>query len=283
MAVRGVFAAIAALGVALAAWAEEPPDALPPSARDVLELAFENRYGCDTRQVVRLEVESARGNVLHRRLEVVSKLIGDRTHALGRFTDPPNLRGTTLLTIENVDRSDDHFLYLPALKRARRFTSAQRADSFLGTDLAYEDFERRQTTDFEVTNLTSDRVDGEPVWVVSALPLYDSGYERAEFRVAQADHAILEIRWFKRQAETPFKVLEAPRSDQVRQDGHVLPTRMVVRNLAKRSETRVFFDQLVVNPPIDDSVFSKTALEMGRPIRGPTDDAPPPGAAATSR
>jgi hypothetical protein len=62
---------------------------------------------------------------------------GDKTLLI--FRDPPDVRGTTLLTHENRGGDDDQWLYLPALRRSRRIGSSNKASSFVGSELAYED------------------------------------------------------------------------------------------------------------------------------------------------
>jgi len=243
-------------------------DGAPPTAEAILRTAFALRYDLDTRQIVHLVVRNASGDERRRRLHVASKRIDGRLHSLGRFVEPPTLRGTTVLTIENDDRSDDHFIFLPALQRIRRVTSAQRADAFMGTDLSYEDFERRWAEDYAAEMGPAAVVEGAPVFTIRARPRFDSGYARVDFFVARSDFAILEIRYYKRGSPEPFKVLTAPRAHTEQVDGHVLPTRMVVRNHARSTETEVRIEQLAVNPDLDDSLFTSTAMEVGRPIPG---------------
>ncbi len=47
----------------------------------------------------------------------------------------------------------------------------------------------------------------------------------------------------------------------VEHDGHVIPTRITVRNHARGTKTEVTFKDLRINPPIDDHLFSLAALE----------------------
>jgi len=246
----------------------EPVDAIPEDARSLLARTFSNRYDVDTREIVDIAVRDGHGAVRRRRLEVATKRIGGRLHSIGRFTDPEYLRGTAILSIENADRSDDHFLYLRTLQRVRRLSVRQRADAFMGTDLAYEDLERRRVDDYDVRFLAPAAVAGEAVRVVEGRPRFDSAYARVEFFIASADGAILETRYYKREAERPFKLLRAPRAGTRTFAGHALPTHLVVENFVRRTVTEVWIEQLAVNPDLDDGLFTSAALEVGRPIPG---------------
>ena len=62
---------------------------------------------------------------------------GDKT--ISTFLSPADIKGTKTLTHEHVDRDDDQWLYLPALKRIKRIASRNRSGSFMGSEFSYED------------------------------------------------------------------------------------------------------------------------------------------------
>jgi hypothetical protein len=264
-------AALAAVALALllaAAARGEAVDAAAPAPEQVLKRAFDNRYEVDTRELLEVEVRGPHAAPSRRRLALATKRIGGRLHSLGRFLEPSWLRGMTILSIENPHGSDDHFVWLRELAKLRRISSAQRGDAFMGTDLSYEDFERQRVADYVLEARPAARIGGEPVHVISAAPRAASAYVRVEFCVAQADAAILETRYFKRGAEAPFKVIHAPRAHTREIGGHALPTRVLVENHARGTQTEVWLEQIAVDPGLDDGLFTAAAVEVGRPIPG---------------
>lgn len=66
-----------------------------------------------------------------------SKTDGDKSIIV--FLSPPDVKGTGLLTYERLDREDDQWLYLPALRRIKRIASKNKSGSFMGSEFAYED------------------------------------------------------------------------------------------------------------------------------------------------
>lgn len=240
----------------------------PSAAARTLERAFDNRYGVDLTQRVHLTVRNSVGAERRRVVEMATKRIDGRLHSLGRFTYPEHLRGTTLLVIENRHRNDDHFVYLPSHQRIRRITSSQRADSFMGTDLTYEDFERRYVEDYTIERQKTGVLGGEPVFVIAVRPRFDSAFDVTEFYIAKSDFAILEIRYYKGDFERLAKILHTPRSGTRMIGGHVLATVMRMENLFRRTETAVRFEQITVDPDLDEGLFTSSALEGGRPIPG---------------
>ena len=66
-----------------------------------------------------------------------SKTEGDKSIIV--FLSPADVKGTGLLTYERLDREDDQWLYLPALRRTKRIASKNKSGSFMGSEFAYED------------------------------------------------------------------------------------------------------------------------------------------------
>jgi outer membrane lipoprotein-sorting protein len=77
-----------------------------------------------------------RSATFYRRLKSPGSLEDMR---LVRFHAPPELAGSGVLTLENTDRPDDQWLYLPAYHTSRKIPSSNRSDRYMGTDFFYED------------------------------------------------------------------------------------------------------------------------------------------------
>jgi hypothetical protein len=173
--------------------------------------------------------------------------------------------------IEAEDRSHDAFLYLPSMAMVRRVSTAQRGDAFFGTDVTYEDLERQRAEDFELGAIQAGKRAGEPVHLIDARPRRRYNYERVRFALATSDLSILETEYFKRNAKEPYRVIRAPRETMVSQDGHVLPTRILVESRDRGTTTEVLLSNLRINPDIDARLFSVKTLQSQRPlpVKGP--------------
>ncbi len=251
------------LAVALAAAASAEEQSASPQA--VLEAAFANRFEVDMISEMEIVVRDRGGSEQRRLVQAVSKRIDGRSNSIGRVLEPASLRGLTVLISEVADGGRDTFVYLPALLRARRIAGAQRLDAFLGSDLTYEDFERQRAADFTVEPLPPEVVAGEPCTMLRALPRDERAYASMVVAVAP-DHAILEYRYFKPEAATPYRVIETPRDQMHREGGHLLPTLFAVRHLERGTATDLVLRKLAVNPKIDDRIFSVRTLDQQRPL-----------------
>src|SRR5262245_11121143 len=206
---RCVTALAVVSAIALASRGSAEPPSEPPAA--VLDAAFANRYEVDLISEMEIVTRDHGGSEQRRVVQAVSKRIDGRAQSIGRVLEPGSLRGLTVFISEVQGGGRDTFVYLPALLRARRISGIQRLDSFLGSDLTYEDFERQRAADFAVEPLPSEEVAGEHCTMLRALPRDQRAYGAVVLAVAP-DRAILEYRYYARGAEAPYRVIETPRA-----------------------------------------------------------------------
>jgi hypothetical protein len=108
---------------------------------------------------------------------VLEQTEGDKT--ILRFRSPADIRGITALVHEHPGSTDDTWLYLPASRRTRRISGANRTASFQGTEFTYEDIARFTVQNYSYKFLGEATVNGEPVYNLEAKPNYkDTGYSK---------------------------------------------------------------------------------------------------------
>ncbi len=99
------------------------------------------------------------------------------------FLDPPDVAGTKLLIHANLEENDDTWMYMPALQRVKRISSANQSGNFAGTEFAFEDMASQEFYKFTYKWLYSEPcgTEAEPGFcdVVEQYPTYpNSGYLR---------------------------------------------------------------------------------------------------------
>lgn len=131
----------------------------------------------------RMELFDSHGDSVQRHVLRMLLEGSDGDKSIVKFMSPAEIKGVAALTHEHPGTSDDNWLYLPATKRVRRISGANKTASFQGTEFTYEDLSTLDLGDFDWTfaeESTLDK-DGEslPVYVVEARPNYrDTGYSR---------------------------------------------------------------------------------------------------------
>jgi len=252
------------------------PEVFATSAREVLARAFDNFYGCDLEEQLDFQVTTESGQVMRNVAERIRKRIRGRTYDLFSIRGGTDRRDYRSLRIQGRGGSDDLFVWVPDLRRVRRLTSAQRGDQFFGSNLSLEDLEVQFVERSELVGRATTLVEGEPADIVTTHPLYDSGYDRADFFIAQSDFAMLEVRFYRVGALEAYKILHMPRADMESQNGHLLPRRMIFQDLEAGTQTEIYYRTRLVNPPIDEGMFSKSTLESHRRLLRSEPTAPEP-------
>jgi hypothetical protein len=110
----------------------------------------DRQTGRVSRAELRMRLVDRHGRVRERSLTLLTlrgvKGAGDRM--LIRFSYPNDIRNTAFLVWEHADADDERFLYLPALGRVRRIAGEEKQESFVGSDLSYEDIGGREVADY---------------------------------------------------------------------------------------------------------------------------------------
>ena len=126
---------------------------LPSTAEAVVRASQDRDTGRDSRAEMRMRLFDRQGRVRERAMTLSTKkgsgAAGDRT--LMRFSAPSDIRNTGFLVWESPGKEDERFLFLPALGRVRRIAGAEKQESFVGSDLSYEDIGGRQVDDYTYT------------------------------------------------------------------------------------------------------------------------------------
>ncbi len=188
------------------------------------------------------------------------------------FETPKTVRGTAFLTYdyETADRTDDQWLYLPAVRRSRRISTSDRGRSFLGTDFSYEDLKKEtklDLADYRFAVLGEEQVDGHRCWLLEATPVdADTADELGYGRMLMRVDAEL---WLPRLVEywTPGgQRLKTARLDQIRRvQGIWTPHLVEVQNHRSGHATRFRFSEVDYETEVPEDLFTERALRRGPP------------------
>ncbi len=113
------------------------------------------------RQVMVLRNRQGRQSQRQLRVQVL-EVAGDGNKSLFVFDEPRDVQGTAFLVHAHREGSDDQWLYLPALRRVKRISSANQSGSFMGSEFTYEDL-----TPAEVERFTYRHLRDEPCGVLT--------------------------------------------------------------------------------------------------------------------
>lgn len=140
-----------------------------------------------------------------RALEVQKEGMGDMSLVV--FDRPRDVAGTAFLSHTKITDPDDQWLFLPALKRVKRISSANKSGPFMGSEFAYEDLASQEVNKYEYEWLRDEACGEMACFVIARAPIYEnSGYTRQVVWVDSEEYRPMKIDFYDRK-ESLLKTL----------------------------------------------------------------------------
>lgn len=170
-------------GLAIATEADRRDQGFRDSIVD-LEMVLANRHGEESRR--RLRVSTLEG-------------VSDGDKSLAVFRAPADVKDTALLTFSRKIGDDDQWLYLPAVARVKRISSANKSGSFAGSEFSYEDLAPQEVERYSYKFLRDETYEGQPCFIIErhAIGAY-SGYSREQVWLDQVNYRPLKVEYYDR-------------------------------------------------------------------------------------
>jgi hypothetical protein len=235
---------------------------------DVVARRVQDRdTGRDSRAEMRMRLFDRQGRVRERTMQLLALkgAGGGGDRRLVRFLYPNDIKNTGLLVWEHPDADDERFLFLPALGRVRRIAGEEKQESFVGSDLSYEDIGGRDVADYTYAfadeNATWTAPDGtrHPAWALES---------RARDRNADFPRSVslvLKDRFIAVHGETynprneRAKVFDVRRLERV--DGIWTVLDLVVVNERQNTKTELATTAIKYNVGLTADDFTRRQLE----------------------
>jgi outer membrane lipoprotein-sorting protein len=173
------------------------------------------------------------------------------------------VKGTALLNFTHKTGTDDQWLYLPALKRVKRISSANKSGSFMGSEFAYEDVTSQEVEKYSYKWIRDEDHDREKCFVFERYPVYkNSGYTRQVVWLDQKEYKILKIEFYDRK-NAPLKTLKQSKFKQYL-DKYWYPEVMHMENHQTGKSTLLTWAKYKFNNGLKDKDFNKNSLKRSR-------------------
>ena len=170
------------------------------------------------------------------------------------FKTPKRDKGVGFLKIENKD-NDRLSLFIPKLKKIRRISSSSQSDSFMGSDLSFEDMLSRNLDDFNYNILNSD---DEAMYVLESICKdKDSEYSRHVSWITK-DNLLTKK---EDSYDQDGNLLKKKIFDQLLLKNYHLVSKIDVTNVQNQHRTILEINNLEVDNNISDSIFQEKNLK----------------------
>ena len=181
----------------------------------------------------------------------LSKENGDKM--LMFFKSPKRDKGVGFLKIE-TEEDDKISLFIPKLKKIRRISSSNQSDSFMGSDLSFEDMLSRNLDEFDYKIIS----ESEDIYKLESISLNDdSEYYRHISWITKNELLIIKEESYDKNN----KLLKEKSFKQIKMEGYNLISEIDVINVQDQHRTILGIQTLEVDGNIDNDTFNEINLK----------------------
>lgn len=228
--------------------------------------------GVQRTATISMKLTDRRGKERERETRVYRKYYGEEKRTVMFYLSPRNLKNTAFLTYDYPDKQldDDQWLYLPALRKARRISASDRGDYFLGTDLTYEDMKKEgklELSDYQFKTLSRTEEDGASLLLLESIPVNENiskelGYGKIHAWVDENTWLIVKSKYW----DVNLNELKTLNFEEIRQvDGIWTRHLLTVMNHKTGHKTEWAMSDVDYSSDVRDQIFRRNALTRGAP------------------
>lgn len=214
--------------------------------------------------VTTLKIYDQKNNMRTRKVSIASKKFGDVTKMIMKFVEPADVRGTAILVYDYEGKSDDMWIYMPALKKSRRIVSTEKGKNFMGSEFTNADMSKPNIDDFNYKILSSESLDGKNCFKIEATPKTDeirneNGFGKKITYIEKSNYLCHKIEYYdlngklsKTQIISEYKPVS---------DGKYFYYLMEMKNEQTGRKSVLTTDAFQVGSKLSESFFSPANLE----------------------
>lgn len=234
-----------------------------PDANTILSKSRDLSMTGSMSATILLTITEKNGTTRNRTISMTSMSNNeDIEKRLIRFLDPADVRGTSMLIVDNETLADEMWVYLPALKKTRRIVTSEKGKSFMSSEFSNSDMSSPPVSDFTSRHSATSGSEGQ--WIIESIPASDGKAEEYGFskKVSYIDRENFQIRKmeFYNFENKLFKVIEVT-SIHPLSGGKYMVKSMKASNLISGRKSEIIFSKITENIKVDDSYFTVQNLE----------------------
>lgn len=188
---------------------------------------------------------------------------------LTTFLAPNDIKGTALLNWKNEGRSDDQWLFLPALRKTQRIASSGKRKYFMGTDFTYSDLEGENLSNWNYNCISSEKCGKKKCYKIEAIPkssslISETGYSKREIWVRKKIYATVKVNYYDKKG----KLLKTLKNSKFKKYKKKLwRAKKAVMTRVGFHKTEMKITDLELNKKIEDMTFTERFMTKGMHTR----------------
>ncbi len=246
--------ALAALACGVAAQAGSTPE-----AAEIARRANDREAGKDMSALVKMSIYAKSGAKKEYGFEMKSlKGAKGEEYSLVTFKEPKEASGVAFLSHAD-DKGKTQWLYMPATGKASKVAPGDADKAFMGSDLSYDDFGKRDVSSMSATLVSpSDMVDGVECWKIESRSAdAKRAYPRIVFWIGKADYVIRKAEFYDKKDKLA-KTLRDVKVERI--GGYPTMTALVMEGKLTGTRTEVSFSAVKYDSGLSAALFAPENL-----------------------
>jgi outer membrane lipoprotein-sorting protein len=233
------------------------------TGRQIVEKAYNLPTGDDQVANLTMTLINKEGKQRIRKIKKYFKDFGTVEKQIMFFTSPADVKNTSFMTwsYDDDSKSDDQWIYLPALKKVKRISSDSKSDYFMGSDFTYDDLGDRKLDDDVHKLLREETVDGKKCYVVESKSKdEDYMYSKTITWIDKSNFVGVKKEFYDEDEEL-LKTLTIKKVQKI--SGIWVITSSEMNNVQKNHKTTMVLSNVKVNSGVPASMFSERMMMRG--------------------
>ena len=257
---QGVMLAIVASQLFAGACMAQAQQAPAVDAKAIIAAVYQQDKSRDETFHATLNVFDTGGHETHKKFVLEHIGAQGAGRALVRFTEPAEIKGLELLSINEAGTETRQYLYVPAIDRVRSLSAREQSERFADSDFTYEDIGQRSLDDFTYTFVSdADVMDKHKTYKIELEPVSPdkSQYKYIYVWIALDIPVVLHAQMFDAQGKL---ARELAASDIKHESGVWGARRLEMTTPATHTKTDLIFDSVKFDSGLRESVFTPEQL-----------------------
>jgi len=174
------------------------------------------------------------------------------------FLAPADDKGIAYLKIEHKDKNDDMKLWLPNFKKIRRISSRKKTESFMGSDMSYEDMTSRNLDEYTYSITGSENINDKDCYILESIPNgIKTEYSMHRSWITKDTYLLLKEESFDKNGQ----LLKNKSIIYQKIETYNIMKELRVKNVQRNHQTVLKFDNIDVDSGIKDNIFHEKNLK----------------------
>lgn len=237
------------------AWAD-------PAGEQLARKVYDRDNGKDATSLVSMMlIEKGHSPRLRKMITYRQDKKAGEVSTLIRFTDPADIAGTGLLTLDTSAKESNQWIFLPAMERVRRIDSNRKGGRFVNSDYYYEDLRDRKVAQDSHRIAGRETISGVVCDILESVPV-EPGSSVYMKRITWIDPTTLlpmRIDFYEKRDDQPSKRWLLGKKGKIQDYWTLLDSTLT--DLDSGHQTRLTVDKIIYDRRLPARLFTSQALE----------------------